>query len=74
MMDSVYDAPLVRSLSTASLESALPPPLQLKKRVYFLLVILVITTLAQMVVCCIYTEISGHTKPNDARLIRLWIR
>ena len=44
-----------------SLDSVLPPPLMHKKRVRFLLAILVPTTLAMMVICCMYSDLQGHS-------------
>jgi hypothetical protein len=49
-------------MSSSSLDSVLPPPLQHKRRVRFLLSVLVPVTLATLVVCCVYSDLAGHAQ------------
>ena len=59
LMDQDQGQTLQRTLSSSSLDSVLPPPLQHKRRVRFLLSVLVPVTLATLVVCCVYSDIAG---------------
>lgn len=57
--DTPLGGGLQRTLSTASLDSVLPPPLRHKRRVIILLIILSIATVAQIAICCLYSDITG---------------
>jgi hypothetical protein len=61
-MDPAQGGNLQRTMSTSSLDSVLPPPLQHKRRVRFLLSVLVPVTLATLVVCCVYSDLAGHAQ------------
>jgi hypothetical protein len=60
---------LQRTLSTASLESVLPPPLRHKRRVIILLFILSIATVAQIAICCLYSDITGSRIQSTEHIV-----